>query len=365
MDKGSFYILSPRMGGTLAEQTDDLQEQLCGLCNQGNHSLSTLLQARVYVSDAANQCNVLRQHKMVQQLTATGVCNFVEQPPLNGFKVSLLLWFLDAPVDVRKVYNDVDGQLAEIHSGAITYYYHTVRFGNENDDENSEKQTEKAFDKHVKVLAERGLTLKDNCQRTWIFVRDVDRNYSGVVKARNEVFAREGLTSDTHFIASTGIGGSSEAGSALVAVDFLSIDGLPKDAVGYLHATDYLNPTHEYGVAFERGTYLDLPDSGRCYLISGTASIDKHGECVHRGDVITQAGRLFLNIDKLLSSAGASLADACYYVVYLRDVADRSAVETYMRLRFPHVPYLLTEARVCRPEWLIEVECVAMKSVDN
>ena len=135
-----------------------------------------------------------------------------------------------------------------------------------------------------------------------------------------------------------------------MAIDFFSVEGLPRGRVSYLEALDFLNPTHEYGVAFERATRVDLPGHS-LYLVSGTASIDAKGECVHRGDVMCQTGRLLMNIDKLLASGGSSL----------RDVADYPAVRDYMRLRFPHTPSLITLGRVCRPEWLIEMECMAAK----
>ena len=54
---------------------------------------------------------------------------------------------------------------------------------------------------------EQGCKLADNCIRTWFFVQNVDVNYAGVVKARNEVFVTQNLTEKTHYIASTGIGG--------------------------------------------------------------------------------------------------------------------------------------------------------------
>ena len=81
-------------------------------------------------------------------------------------------------------------------------------------------------------------------------------------------------------------------------------------------------------------------------------------------DVVTQTGRLFLNIEKLLDSTGATLKDVKYLIVYLRDVADYPQVQQYLRLRFPGLPFLVTEARVCRPEWLIEVECMAFRAHD-
>lgn len=141
---------------------------------------------------------------------------------------------------------------------------------------------------------------------------------------RNEVFEREGLTADTHFIASTGIGGASELRHALVAMDFFSAGGLDDGQTGYLRALDYLSPTNEYGVAFERGVWADIAD-GRHFFVSGTASIDKHGDSLHRGEVLTQAGRLFLNMEKLLESGGGDLSKVRYFIVYLRDVAESYA----------------------------------------
>lgn len=346
----------------MRRQADDLLRQLLMLKAGKGKDLSALLQVRFYVSDAANQWEELRKHELVGVLESVALVSYIEQPPLCGAKVALMLWFLDAEITSRKVFDVPSGQIAEIQSGDVTYLYQSVRFGEAEKGENAENQTKHAFEAHIAELERRGMNLADNCQRTWIYVRDVDRHYAGVVKARNDIFARCGLTPETHFIASTGIGGASVHRDALVAVDFLSVKGLPEGAVGYLHAPEYLNPTHEYGVAFERGTYIDLPgDGGRCCLVSGTASIDSHGECLHRGDVLTQTGRLFLNIGKLLQSAGSDLADVGCLIVYLRDISDRDAVDQYVRLRFPEVPFLITEARVCRPEWLVEVECVAVR----
>lgn len=360
MSQNSFSILQPCQGDTLAAQADDLLQQFEAYCAQHHCQLSQLVQARLYVSDAANQCPALVKHALYDRLFPTGVCSIIEQPPLSGVKVALFLWF-NQSICSREVYELPDGTVAEMHTTARQrFVYQSVRFGADVGAADSATQTRRAFESHIHQLTSRGMNLKDHCHRTWIFVRDVDRHYAGVVQARNELFARQGLTSDTHYIASTGIGGASEHREALVAIDFLSVDGLQPGAVSYLHAPEYLNPTHEYGVAFERGTCLQLAPDQRCYFVSGTASIDKYGECLFRGDVLTQAGRLFLNIEKLLESARGTLADMTYFIVYLRDIADAPVLRRYMQIRFPNTPFLLTEARVCRPEWLIEVEGMAV-----
>ena len=96
-------------------------------------------------------------------------------------------------------------------------------------------------------------------------------------------------------------------------------------------------------------------------FISGTASIDKYGECLYRGDVEAQTDRLFLNIEKLLADGGMRLRDMKYAIVYLRDVADYDVIDWYMKQHYPDLPCLVVEARVCRPEWLIEVETIAVR----
>ncbi len=51
---------------------------------------------------------------------------------------------------------------------------------------NSEYQTRMMLQNYVIKLIETGCTLADNCVRTWFFINDIDNNYGGVVKARND-----------------------------------------------------------------------------------------------------------------------------------------------------------------------------------
>ena len=204
------------------------------------------------------------------------------------------------------------------------------------------------------------MSIRDNLVRTWIYGADIDVNYDGVVRARNDVFHRYGLTAATHYVASTGIGGYSETRHATVAIDFLSLPGVEPNQLKYLQALDHLNPTHEYGVAFERGTRLTLPNR-EIYYISGTASIDKQGQVLYLGDVERQTARLLENIRALLAGGGAQMSGIRYFVVYLRDFADRETVGRYLDSHHPGIPYVLLHAKVCRPQWLVEMECIAEK----
>ena len=290
---------------------------------------------RFFLSDAQNQAKALRDAldaSFVSLLPRLAV-SIVEQPPLDGSRVAALVQTSSAP------------SKALFHSLRLTEDEAAGR--------DSYAQSHLLFDKYLAIIRPLGLELKTHCVRTWIYVRDIDANYAGLVKARNDVFAEEGLRHDTHYIASTGIGGATEGRQAVVAIDFLTRPDIGESDKIYLKALSHLSPTHDYGVAFERGVRLS---DGKIF-ISGTASIDHRGHVLHEGDVLAQTDRLLENIAELLREGGSSLGDVPYFIIYLRDISDYPVIDAYMQERFPSIPRILLEARVCRPTWLIEMEC--------
>ena len=115
---------------------------------------------------------------------------------------------------------------------------------------------------------------------------------------------------------------------------------------------------------FERGTYVDY-GFRRKIFISGTASINNKGEIMYRGDIRRQTARMLENVETLLSEAGASYDDVEVMVVYLRDMADYTVVKQIYDERFPDKPRVFVNAPVCRPGWLIEMECQADKKIST
>ena len=340
-----YQYLKPRPGG-LAAQLDDLAAQLDRLTEGGRQVVA----ARVYFSDLQNQADTYAAHALSRRLDE-GFVSLIEQPPLDGTKICVLV--ASAPKGSFSTEGTPDRRVVR-EDGCIHLYQRARLTPDEARGLSVEEQTERLFERHTGWLREWGLNLKDHCHRTWIYVRDIDHNYAGVVSGRNHVFDREGLTTDTHFIASTGIGGDGPHAEAAVCIDFYSTSA--HSGIQYLQALDYLNPTAEYGVAFERGTLLHLPEQTHGF-ISGTASIDRHGRILYPTSVEQQTERLFLNISRLLEDGGMTLEDAAYFTVYLRDVADYAATARYMQQHYPHTPWFISLARVCRPGWLIEVEC--------
>lgn len=224
----------------------------------------------------------------------------------------------------------------------------------------SYKATRDIFNRWNWKLEDAGMTLFDDCVRTWFFVHDIDNNYGGVVKGRNEVFARYGLTPDTHFIVSTGIGGDDADSGVTVKMDGYAVKGLPEGSIRYLYGSSHLNPTHEYGVAFERGVIVDFGDR-QLAMISGTASIDNRGQIMHEHDVCRQTERMLENIEVLLAEGEFTPEDMMHGIVYLRDISDASAVKDIISGRYPGLPLAIVKGAVCRPGWLVEMECMALK----
>jgi len=71
------------------------------------------------------------------------------------------------------------------------------------------------------------------------------------------------------------------------------------------------------------------------------------------------------NVEALLTEAGSGFDDIAQIIVYLRDISDYAIVSDLFSQRFPETPYVITHAPVCRPTWLIEMECVAIRHAHN
>ena len=306
---------------------------------------------RYFLSDSTNQIELL-QKSLNNTPCAVSI---VEQAPLNGTKIALWGVFqTDFELE-----SSPDAFIAK-HNG-YSHIWNTYLHGSQG---SSEDQTRKLLADYVELLRRHNITLADNCMRTWFYVRNIDINYEGVVKARREMFATEGLTTDSHFVASTGIGGCHADSKCSVVLDAYALKGFKPAQIQYLQAKDNFNRTSDYGVTFERGTAIHYGDRTHV-LISGTASINNKGEVVCSGDVSRQADRMLDNVCALLSEAKASVSDVASVIIYLRDIADYSNIKAWAEYRLPDVPKVFVLAKVCRPGWLIEMECEAIIEDSN
>ena len=304
---------------------------------------------RYFPSDATNQVPLIQENDEC-------TISYIQQPPLDGSKVALWL-YLQQGTEV----SNTNGSTVVSHNG----YQHIWTMGLlDTSVDTSYMQTWNTLLSYINTLKQFNATLEANCIRTWFFVRDVDTQYAGLVKSRRECFIEQGLTPDTHYIASTGIGGTPADPKALVQLGSYAMTGFEPQQQRYLYALSHLNRTIEYGVTFERGTLMQYGDRNHIY-ISGTASINNKGEVMHVGNINQQTLRMWENVEKLLEEGGMSYEDVMQIVVYLRDSSDYETVKQMFDKKFPNMPLVITLAPVCRPTWLIEMECIAVKKACN
>lgn len=304
---------------------------------------------RLLLSDAANQSQMAMAE--ISKVVGTCAVAYVQQPPLNGTKLSAVVYMMQN-VDVERV----DDFTVQVKKGQFTHLW-SANVCSPLVDTLAETHSQLTYLENM--LASKGLNIADNCIRTWFYVQNIDVNYAAVVKARRDNFNENNLTVDTHYISSTGIGGRHAQKEVTSILDAYSVGGLQENQMGFLYAADNMNRTSDYGVTFERGTYVDYADRRQVY-VSGTASIDNKGNVVAEGDIVAQTDRMLLNVKALLTEAGADFSDVAHIVVYLRDVADYGVVSRVFKQRFPEMPLVITLAPVCRPGWLIEMECMAV-----
>ena len=316
---------------------------------------ATVVFQRFFLSDAANQASLLSAF-LPDNKSNTSI---IEQPPLNGAKIAL--WaYLQTNVEVVDAAQDSSGLFAVRH-GSYLHLWKGSAVCQAND---SEWQMNRLLKEYMEQLSRYDCTLSNHCIRTWIFVQNVDVNYGGIVKARRETFAENGLTENTHYIASTGISGRHADPNSIVIFDAYAVQGLQPEQIQYLYAKTHLSPTHKYGVTFERGTCIRYGDR-RHTFISGTASIDRNGLIVHEGDVVKQTYRTIENVETLLQEAGHELHDIAHIIVYMRDIADYNTIRPIFDRQFAEIPKVYVLASVCRPGWLVEMECIAIRQDEN
>lgn len=123
-------------------------------------------------------------------------------------------------------------------------------------------------------------------------------------------------------------------------------------------------------VAFSRGMRVEL-DGAVMLFISGTASVNERGESIYPGDIRAQTRRTFENIRALLESEGADWHDVVRTTCYLADFRHYEPFNDVRNAFYeeqgldPLPASTCIEARICRPELLVEIEGIAMLPKDR
>lgn len=135
-----------------------------------------------------------------------------------------------------------------------------------------------------------------------------------------------------------------------------------------ISAPEVLNEAYDYQrpSSFSRALRVEVGEVA-VLLISGTASVDESGKSVHVGDFRAQTRRMLQNVTALLEHGGGTWKDVVRTWYYLRDIDRDYAAFNEERTAFyaeqgldPLPASTGVEAKLCRPELLVEMEAVAI-----
>ena len=221
--------------------------------------------------------------------------------------------------------------------------------------ENAYQQTLGMFTLAEDLLQQAGMEFRD-VVRTWIHLRDIDRDYADLNRARRVFFGARGIDPAP---ASTGIGGGPVPEKHHLCLGVYAVKA-GRPSVRTVMTSPTLNEASQYGADFVRGMKVFETNKVALY-VSGTASIDEHGRTVHVDDFDAQANRMLVNIAALLERQGADFGDVVSAITYLKRPADaRRLREKLHAAGFEGFPHALVAAPICRSDLLCETEALAV-----
>ncbi len=216
-------------------------------------------------------------------------------------------------------------------------------------------QTIAMFEVAEDLLRRAGMEFSD-VVRTWIHLRDIDRDYDDLNRARRAFFDSRGISPVP---ASTGIGGAPASAAHDLCLGLYALKGQSPTPRTVMNSPT-LNEAGSYGADFVRG--MRSVETNKVALhISGTASIDEAGRTAHVGNFDAQADRMLVNVAALLEGQGAGFGDVVSAVTYVKHAEDAPRLrEKFQDAGYAGFPNAFLHAPVCRPELLCETEALAV-----
>ena len=355
----------------LATETEAVYRQLHEALSLEGAGLEDVVRETVFFRSIADDLEEFRRHRgrVLDSLGAGAeyrpACVCVGQPPMDGasrveilvsavvprVKKARLDWTLSCALRCAcKSREEIGGRVLLL--GDEKHLFAGNIYGSPG---SAFDEASSMFEVAEDILKQEGMDFRA-VVRTWIYLRNMDRDYAEFNRARRAFFERTGVKLRP---ASTGINGDPFPARHNFVLGLYAIES-PRPIGVSAMTTPTLNEAFEYGSDFSRG--LRVQDENKVALyISGTASVDEQGLTAHDGDFDAQVERMLLNVEVLLERQGASFDDMVSAVTYLKRASDAARFREILAERgingFPHV---VVQAGVCRPELLCEIEGIAL-----
>jgi enamine deaminase RidA (YjgF/YER057c/UK114 family) len=355
----------PEQERDIARQTSSVYEALDSLLRRENGSLTHVISETVFFRDIGKDFERFQEAHLQAFERSAGTppllpaLTCIGQPPLDA-QANLVLSATAIIPRQGPLYDRSHSFPAVGRSFALgdqKYLHAGSIYGAAGD---AFDQTYSMFCLADKMLEKEGMDFRDVI-RTWIYLREMERDYAEFNRARREFFRHRNITL---LPASTGINGSPFPKKADLTLGFYAIKS-PQGVRATAMATPTLNEACSYGSDFSRGLRV-VEENKVALYISGTASVDKEGRTAHVDDFEAQVDRMLLNVETLLSTQNASFQNVLSAVTYLKIPDHAPLLRRILRERgLDDTPNALVHAAVCRPDLLCEMEAIAALPLEN
>jgi enamine deaminase RidA (YjgF/YER057c/UK114 family) len=366
-----YLCVRPDQGIDIESQVRNIYRKLGVFLSQQNALRSDVVSEKIFFSDLEAQVESLlpiRSQFYAESGDSTPATTYLNQPSCESgvlCELQARVIFADNRDEMRV--REIPGLPAPAAGKIVSYrgydhvYVHNLTGGKSGDGFSYADQMESVFEQVQEVLEAQELTFHDVI-RTWIYLRDMEKDYDDLNRVRNAYFERIGLD---RIPASTGIQGGVFLVDRVGALDFYALRTQRPVTIDQMHAPT-LNEAWSYGSAFARGMTVEREDRKVLYL-SGTASIDTRGDVVHIGDIERQVNRMLVNVEQLLEGSGALPTDIVRATTYLKNAEDFEIFKRVFREKgfSENIPHTICHADVCRPDWLVEMEVAAIVPVQQ
>lgn len=358
--------------GGFVEQACSMYGNLHRLLRAQGATPNDVLTEKVFFSDVDRQFHDLRE---IRRTCYNGTSDktedmpatlFLHQPPCHPGRLCEIQAYAmfpkkDTEMKVRTINGTpglASGKVVEYRGYRHLYLMNLMGGDGPGDGMDFSAQARDMFSRAEKYLQREGLSFR-NVIRTWIYINNIERDYTAFNHVRTQFYWERDVM---RLPASTGIQGATYPKERGCAMDLYTVVGDRPLKIEVMHAPT-LNEAPIYGSSFSRGMRVTLDDRAVLY-VSGTASIDAEGRVVHMGDIEGQLHRTFLNIEQLLAGQGATVKDIVTAITYLKKPEYLDAFYNVCQERSipSNIPNTISVADVCRPEWLCEIEAIAIIS---
>lgn len=144
----------------------------------------------------------------------------------------------------------------------------------------------------------------------------------------------------------------------------------------HINANRHMKNAFEYNThtpaSFSRATIVNNRMVDKTLYISGTSTIGPNGETLHVNDFAEQVKQTYRNLEAVLYNGDFDWTDVARFTIYLKDI--ERDYDEFNKLRKEWFDSLginiypastCIQAKLCRPELLIEIEAIAIKYVDE